>query len=356
MKKILLINGSPKGKSSNTRKITNAFLTGLNKDNSYTIEEIMCSQAHIEECRGCFSCWRNEQGTCVIKDDMQELISKYIEADMIIWSFPNYFYGMPSTCKKFMDRLISLYSPFLVKKDTNISYHPHRTDIKQRPVFVFCTCGYYNTKSNTEALQKEFELIYGNNCTSVFIPEGQLFSNNFLSYRYNALYELLEQFGCSYAENGYVNESQLIEINKAVLEIDDFIEFVNQSVVIRTPKMSDAEYILNKEKSFFKTMALTYDPSMLQVENSILEIEILDFPFSCQMHLNKKCCEYIEEKSLFKPYRLKIISDLSFFVSNPKLAKNDDKVHKPNAPDFNSIISLINRFEIKGISKEMKFG
>jgi multimeric flavodoxin WrbA len=55
---------------------------------------------------GCVMCQACEKdGTCIIKDDYQELLQKWIEADVIIYSVPVYHMGMPAQLKAFLDRL-----------------------------------------------------------------------------------------------------------------------------------------------------------------------------------------------------------------------------------------------------------
>ena len=137
MKKILLLNGSPKGKNSCTLRLTNAFLKGFNRAQEYDVEVVECANLNISDCKGCFYCWKNEEGNCAIKDDMAELFQKYISADVVIWSFPNYFYGMPSNAKRVMDRLLPIYYQNLVTDDGMTTYHLHRHDLSNQKYILF---------------------------------------------------------------------------------------------------------------------------------------------------------------------------------------------------------------------------
>ena len=62
-------------------------------------------------------------------------------------------------------------------------------------------------------------------------------------------------------------------------------------------------------------------------------------------------CTLVENKNDFIPYRLKVVSRFSFFVSNPTLTGATES----KEPEFNTLINLINKFEKKGITKELKF-
>ena len=89
--KILLINGSPKGKNSNSLKLAKSFIEGLREetDNSeeVSVEELQVASLNIGPCKGCFSCWKKTPGKCIIQDDMSMVIEKQLEANVIIWSF-----------------------------------------------------------------------------------------------------------------------------------------------------------------------------------------------------------------------------------------------------------------------------
>ena len=69
--------------------------------------------------------------------------------------------------------------------------------------------------------------------------------------------------------------------------------------------------------------------------------------------MDKNKCVLVEDTADFVPYRLKVISKLSFFASNPNLAKFENQ--KAKGPDINALVNLINKFEKKGITKELRF-
>ena len=67
--KILVLNGSPKGDKSNTLKLTNAFIDGLNEEQTNQVEVIDIKKMDIKHCLGCYVCWTKTPGKCAIKDD-----------------------------------------------------------------------------------------------------------------------------------------------------------------------------------------------------------------------------------------------------------------------------------------------
>ena len=133
--KILLINGSPKGNRSNSLRLAHSFIEGIRENGEVFIDELNISKMNIESCRGCFSCWKATPGECIIKDDMTMVIEKEVEADIIIWSFPLYYFSVPGILKDLIDRQLPMYLPFMSENDGGIGVVGHEMDIGTEVVF-----------------------------------------------------------------------------------------------------------------------------------------------------------------------------------------------------------------------------
>ena len=103
--KVLVLNGSPK-KQSDTFRMTERFLKGLNAAGEHEVTVVNVIEKAIAPCKGCFGCWQQGEGHCLIGDDQNGILDLYRAADLIIWSFPLYCYGMPSHLKAVLDRTI----------------------------------------------------------------------------------------------------------------------------------------------------------------------------------------------------------------------------------------------------------
>ena len=100
MAKVILISGS--NRNGNTEWI----LKKINEE----IEDsklLLLRNMNIEYCRGCLACHNMDR--CVIKDDINSIIDKLLESDLIIFGVPNYFDNVSGLFKNFMDRLHPLY-------------------------------------------------------------------------------------------------------------------------------------------------------------------------------------------------------------------------------------------------------
>ncbi len=353
MEKILVINGSPKGKLSTTMKLTNAFLKGLKKKNVYKIEEISSYQLNIKDCLGCFHCMKDEKGRCAQKDDMKGVFQKYLEADLVIWSFPLYFFGMPSSVKRIMDRLLPLYDEKVNSMDGKTTQHEERYDLHKQRIIVFSSGAYFNYEKNFDALDQQFEFIYGNRCDKIFCPGGQLLETQFLDYRTQNYLKALEIEGEHFHQTRKIRQETKDKFKEPFLDLDEFLKFGEVFVTKKKINESKEDYEKSKISTFFTGLSLTYDAKQLMVDQAVMEIELVDYPYCCQLHMNQEKCLLIENKEAFLPYCLKVRSKYAFFSSNPSLTSKNKARSK--GADFNTFIQLINKYQQKGIQKEMNF-
>ena len=93
-------------KGGNTDILMQEALDGA-RDCGAEAELLTIWDKDIKPCDGCFSCAKT--GKCRIKDDMQEIYPKLLDADGIIWGTPVYFYDVAAQAKILIDRSYVLY-------------------------------------------------------------------------------------------------------------------------------------------------------------------------------------------------------------------------------------------------------
>lgn len=201
---VFVLNGSPKGESSNTFKVTTAFLDGLNNIGEHNIEIINISKAKIDHCHGCFACWTKTPGKCVIKDDMEGFINRYIKADLIVWSFPLYYFGMPSKIKAFLDRLLPTNLPYMELNEDGTSGHASRYDLSHQRHVLISTCGFYATKHNYDALISQFDILCGDKLTKIIRTEGELLKVPQLKGKISEYLAHVKQAGLEFSKLGKI--------------------------------------------------------------------------------------------------------------------------------------------------------
>lgn len=222
--KILVLNGSPKEKSD-TMVLTNAFLRGIKKTGEHEITVIDVINKKIAPCRGCFGCWKVCDGHCVIKDDQNDILDLYQNADLIIWSFPLYCYGMPSHIKAVLDRTIPLVQKKMEIVDGR-TQHVARVDFSKIHSVVISGCGFPNWDHNFEALDRQCDLCFGN-LTKIFVPETPLLNIPEAQIVAKPKAEAFEKAGEEYVKNFSLLEETIKELESPMISKEEYIKNIN---------------------------------------------------------------------------------------------------------------------------------
>lgn len=101
MKKILVINGAPRRKGS-TASLINSFIEGAESTEN-EVKELYVQNMDIRGCLACEACARNG-GTCVQKDDMEQVNESFIWADVVVLASPMFWGIITGQLKTVIDR------------------------------------------------------------------------------------------------------------------------------------------------------------------------------------------------------------------------------------------------------------
>ncbi len=105
MKKILVISTSPR-RGSNSEALADAFASGA-REAGHEVELVSLRGKDVQFCRGCFVCQETQR--CVIHDDADTLRQKALEADVLVFATPIYYYEMSGQLKTLLDRFNPLF-------------------------------------------------------------------------------------------------------------------------------------------------------------------------------------------------------------------------------------------------------
>ncbi|MDE5584026.1 MAG: flavodoxin family protein [Ruminococcus sp.] len=105
-KKILIISTSPR-RNGNSAKLAEAFSDGA-AESGNEVEFISLHDKTIDFCRGCLACQKTQR--CLIHDDADIIREKMLNADVIVFATPIYYYEMSGQMKTMLDRANPLYS------------------------------------------------------------------------------------------------------------------------------------------------------------------------------------------------------------------------------------------------------
>lgn len=285
--KILVINGSPKGEKSNTYHLTKAFIEGIKSSDSPNIEtiEINVNQLKIEGCKGCFVCWNKTPGKCCITDDMQSVIEKLLWADITIWSFPLYYFGVPGKLKNLIDRQLPMSLPFMEDRNDGIGNgsHPSRYDMSGKKTVIISTCGFYTTQGNYDSVLSMFDHMCGkNNYTSILCGQGELFRIEELSTRTNEYLEVVKTAGKEYAV-GNINSNTFEKLSQLLYPKEVFEKMADNSWGIEKASGEKADESL----IFTKQMAALYNPKSYRGKDILIDMYYTDIDKRYRITLDK---------------------------------------------------------------------
>ena len=105
MKKVVVISTSLRP-GSNSNMLAEQFAEGA-KAVGHEVEFISLRGKEIKFCVGCLSCQKT--GTCVFKDDVPAIMESVLNADVVCWATPIYYYEMSGQMKTLLDRMNPLY-------------------------------------------------------------------------------------------------------------------------------------------------------------------------------------------------------------------------------------------------------
>jgi multimeric flavodoxin WrbA len=105
--------GSPRIKG-NTDLLLEEALKGA-KSQQAEIEKVVVDKLKITPCREYYGCLKD--GNCVIRDDMDDIYPKLLEANGIIVASPMFFYGLSAQLKAIIDRCQALWARRYILKN-----------------------------------------------------------------------------------------------------------------------------------------------------------------------------------------------------------------------------------------------
>jgi len=114
MGKNVVIISTTLRQNGNSEMLAKAFMDGAQKAGN-NVTFISLRNKNITFCKGCFAC--QKLGHCIIKDDAIEIEQQVLNADVVVWATPIYYYEMSGQMKTLIDRLNPMYSKDYKFKD-----------------------------------------------------------------------------------------------------------------------------------------------------------------------------------------------------------------------------------------------
>lgn len=104
-KKIVVITGSPR-KNGNSFAMTDAFIKAAEKK-GHLVTRFDTATMKLGGCHACETCFSTGKA-CTFDDDFNTIVPAVLEADVLVFTMPVYWYSIPSQIKAVIDRIYSL--------------------------------------------------------------------------------------------------------------------------------------------------------------------------------------------------------------------------------------------------------
>ena len=114
---IVLLFGSPR-MDGNTNSLANAFVEGAASVKK-TVTLFRVANMKIGGCLGCNKCF-SQNGTCVQKDEMPQILDALREADAVVFASPVYYFSVAAQLKTAIDRMYALNAAKPLIKRTSL--------------------------------------------------------------------------------------------------------------------------------------------------------------------------------------------------------------------------------------------
>lgn len=236
--KLLLINASPHGENSKTLLLARRFIRGLTQNPAIPLERDTFRSYHlqsmnIQECNAYHCCWQDEENfACRIQgDDMNEILSDYRRADLVVWSFPLMFYHFPAAMKRMQERLFVMLSPELVRNQAGYTVHPIGAKFfsspNRREVFI-STAAFPTVVHNYEGVQAVLRMLYEDRADEIFMPQSTLFNQPIMKRKIARYLDLVESAGAVYSMTNGIDARHRARLQELLLDEDFYIQESNR--------------------------------------------------------------------------------------------------------------------------------
>ncbi|OOM75513.1 2-amino-4-deoxychorismate dehydrogenase [Clostridium puniceum] len=230
--KVLAINGSPRGENGNTEVLLKPFLKGCEEEGA-EIETIYLKDKNIKHCSGCFTCWIKTPGKCIHKDDMEELLEKVTEAEIVVYATPLYIYTVTGLMKDFMDRKLPLATKDIIKVGDQYSHTKRYEKKSPAKTVLISNCGFPG-KYNFSGILETFKVMTkGNLAAAILCGQGGVLGaikfNDDLKTMYEPFFHALRSAGNEIINLGYIKTETQEILDKEVIDPEIYMKNANEN-------------------------------------------------------------------------------------------------------------------------------
>lgn len=110
--KVLILNGNPKTDNAGFDSYVDQLSDVMQKGGK-EVKVTRLRDSKILSCTGCYNCWLRTPGLCVFQDDMAQILTDFLDADLVVFASPLLMGFYSSLLKRMIERMHPLALPYL---------------------------------------------------------------------------------------------------------------------------------------------------------------------------------------------------------------------------------------------------
>lgn len=197
--KVLAFNSSPRKEKGISEIVMSLFLEGAEEAGAETERHYVCD-LDIKGCLGCFACWTETPGRCVHRDDMDWIIPKWGEADVIYLGTPIYNYNITHYLQRLTERMLPTTLHYMEEKE-GLTRHPERYERRPQETVLAAVAGFPDLE-NFDVAKALFP-----DALHIFLPSAQILKDPEDSKLVAFFTEAVKEAGRQIVTKGTVDEN-----------------------------------------------------------------------------------------------------------------------------------------------------
>lgn len=254
--KVLVINGSPKGRHGITSQLAASFVKGLEAKGA-VVTTLYTKEMKIGPCCGSFHCWTKEPGVCCKKDDMGKVLDLMNKTDILVLASPVYVDAITSPLKNILDRGIPRSLPFFELEDGHCR-HPLRKGVNAiKQVVLISNCGFWemdNFDPLISHMKAACKNLHAKFAGALLRPHGPALNvcEKFAKAKVLSVLQAAEQAGMELVETGEMSEKALAGVSAELIPQKLYLQVCNAffGTQITIGKVKEFVKLARKEFSF----------------------------------------------------------------------------------------------------------
>jgi hypothetical protein len=196
--KVLAFNSSPRKDKGISEIVMSLFLEGAEEAGAET-ERHYVYDLDIKGCLGCFTCWTETPGRCVHRDDMDWIIPRLREADVIYLGTPIYNYNITHYLQRMTERMLPTTLHYMEERE-GLTRHPERHERRPQKTVLAAVAGFPDLE-NFDVAKALFP-----DALHILLPSAQILEDPEGSKQVSFFTEAVKEAGRQIVAKGRVDE------------------------------------------------------------------------------------------------------------------------------------------------------